>query len=45
MKRDTFISVQKWPIIFLVKLTIVSSLDYEEGILSYMRRDGLSIEI
>jgi len=29
----------------LVILTIVSSLDYEEGILSYMCRDGLSIEI
>jgi len=28
-----------------VILTIVSSLDYEEGILSYMCRDVLSIEI
>jgi len=26
-------------------LTIVSSLDYEERILSYLCRDGLSIEI
>ena len=29
----------------LVVLTIVSSLDYEEGILSYLCRDGLSIEL
>jgi len=29
----------------LVVLTIVSSLDYEEGILSYLCKDGLSIEI
>jgi len=29
----------------LVILTIVSSLDYEDGILSYMCRDELSIEI
>jgi len=26
-------------------LTIISLLDYEEGILSYLCRDGLSIEI
>ena len=29
----------------LVVLTIVSSLNCEEGILSYLCRDGLSIEI
>ena len=29
----------------LVVLTIVCLLDYEEGILSYLCRDGLSIEI
>ena len=29
----------------LVVLTIVSSLDYEEGLLSYLCRDGLSIDI
>ena len=28
-----------------VVLTIVSSLDYEEGILSYLCKDGLSIEM
>jgi len=28
-----------------VVLTIVSSLDYEEGILWYLWRDGLSVEI